>query len=74
MADDATRISELPQENQGVFKKLREMKLGTHIDHTHSMSVTRLGEKYNLMIVIDGIDFVGPQTCQVRTNSEELLH
>ena len=25
------------------------------------------------MIVIDGIDFVWPQTCQVRTNPEDLL-
>jgi hypothetical protein len=26
------------------------------------------------MIVIDGIDFVWPQTCQVRTHPEDLLH
>ena len=26
------------------------------------------------MIVIDGIDFVWTQTCQVRTNPEDLLH
>ena len=38
--------------------KLREMKLGPHIDHAHSISIGRLGEKYYLMIVIDGIDFV----------------
>jgi hypothetical protein len=50
------------------------MKLGVHIDHTHSISIVRLGEKYYLMIVIDGIDFVCPQTCQVRTNPEDLLH
>jgi hypothetical protein len=50
------------------------MKLGAHIDHAHSISVGRLGKKYYLMIVIDGIDFVWPQTCQVRTNPEDLLH
>jgi hypothetical protein len=50
------------------------MKLGAHIDHTHSISIDRLGEKYYLMIVIDGIDFVWPQTCQVRTNPKDLLH
>jgi hypothetical protein len=27
-----------------------------------------------LMTVIDGIDFVWPQTCQVWTNPEDLLH
>jgi hypothetical protein len=58
VADDVTRPSELPQENHDVFKKLREMKLGAHIDHAHSISIDRLGEKYYLMIVIDGIDFV----------------
>jgi hypothetical protein len=73
-AGDATRPSELPQENQDVLKKLREMKVGAHIDHAHSISIGRLGEKYYLMIVIDGIDFVWPQTCQVRTNPEDLLH
>jgi hypothetical protein len=26
------------------------------------------------MIVIDGIDFLWPQTCQVRTNPEDLLY
>jgi hypothetical protein len=26
------------------------------------------------MIVIDGIDFVWPQTCQLRTNPKDLLH
>jgi hypothetical protein len=50
------------------------MKLGAHIDHAYSISIVRLGEKYYLMIVIDGIDFVCPQTCQVRTNPEDLLH
>ena len=49
---------ELPQENQDVLKMLREMKVGDHIDHTHSISIDRLAEKYYLMIVIDGIDFV----------------
>ena len=34
------------------------MKLGTHIDHTHSIPIGRLGEKYYLMIVIDGIDYL----------------
>ncbi len=58
VAGDAAHPSELPQENQGVLKKLREMKLGAHIDHTHAMSIGRLWGKYNLMIVIDGIDFV----------------
>jgi hypothetical protein len=71
---DVALPSELPQENQDVFKKLREMKLGAHIDHAHSISVGRLGEKYYLMIVIDGIDFVWPQTCQIRTHPEDLLH
>jgi hypothetical protein len=28
-----------------------------------TLSVGRLGEKYYLIIVIDGIDFVWPQTC-----------
>jgi hypothetical protein len=69
-----TRPSELPQENQDVLKKLREMKLGAHIDHVHSISIDRLGGKFYLMIVIDGIDFVWTQTCQVRTNPEDLLH
>ena len=58
VAGVAARLSELPQENQDVLKKLREMKLGAHIDHAHSISVGRLGEKYYLMIVIDGVDFV----------------
>ncbi len=59
---------------QDVLKKLREMKLGAHIDHTHSISIGRLGEMYYLMIVIDGIDFVWSQTCQVRTHPKDLLH
>ena len=59
----AARPSALPQNNQDVFKKLREMKLGVHIDHANSISVGRLGEKYCLMIVIDGMDFVWAQTC-----------
>jgi hypothetical protein len=59
---DKTHPSELPQENQDVLKKLREMKLGAHIDHAHSISIGRLGEQYNLMIVIDVIDFVWSQT------------
>jgi hypothetical protein len=71
---DVTRPSPLPQENQDVLKKVREMKLGGHIDHAHSISLVRLGEKYYLMILIDGIDFVWTQTCQVRTNPEDLLH
>ena len=74
MAGVVARLSELPQENQDVLKKLREMKLGAHIDHAHSISVGRLGENYYLMIVIDGVDFVWSQTCQVRTNPEDLLH
>ncbi len=74
MAGVVARLSELPEENQDVLKKLREMKLGAHIDHTHSISIGRLGEKYYLMIVIDGVDFVWSQTCQVRTNPEDLLH
>ena len=45
VADDAARLSELPQENQDVLKKLREMKLGAHIDHAYSISIGRLGEK-----------------------------
>jgi hypothetical protein len=64
----------LPQENQDVLKKLRQMKLGAHIDHAHFISIGRLGEKYYLMIVIDGIDFLWPQTCQTRTHPEDLLH
>ena len=72
VAGDAARPSELLQENQDVLKKLREMKLGAHIDHAHSISIGRLGEKYYLMIVIDGIDLCGlrharlgpiPKTC-----------
>ncbi len=62
VAGDAARSSELPQENQDVLKKIREMKLGARIGHAHSMSIGRLGEKYYLMIVIDGIDFLWPQT------------
>jgi hypothetical protein len=50
------------------------MKLSAHIDHAHSISIGRLGEKYYLMIVIDGINFVWSQTCQVRTNPEDLFH
>jgi hypothetical protein len=50
------------------------MKIGAHIDHAHSISIDRLGEKYYLMIVIDGIELVWSQTCQVRTNPEDLLH
>jgi hypothetical protein len=73
VAGDATLPSELPQENQDVLKKLREMKLGAHIDHAHSISIGRLGEKHYLMIVIDGIDFVWSQTCQVQTIPEDLL-
>ena len=38
---DASRPSELPQENQDVLEKLREMKLGSHIDHTLSISIGR---------------------------------
>ena len=38
-----------------MLRKLREMKLGAHIDHAHSISIGRLGETYYLMIVIDGI-------------------
>ncbi len=57
-----------------MLKKLREMKLGTNVDHAHSISIDGLGEKYYLMIVIDGVDFVWSQTCQVRTNPEDLLH
>ena len=71
VAGDAARPSALPQENQDVLKKLRQMKLGAHIDHAHSISIGRLGEKYYLMIVIDGIDFLWPQTCQTRTHPEE---
>jgi hypothetical protein len=44
-AGDAARLSELPQENQEMLKKLREMKLGPHIDHAHSISIGRLAEK-----------------------------
>jgi hypothetical protein len=50
------------------------MKLGAHIDNAHSISVGRLEEKYYLMIVIDGIDFVWHQTYNVRNNPEDLLH
>ena len=39
VAGVVARLSELPQENQDVLKKMREMKLGAHIDHTHSISV-----------------------------------
>ena len=56
------------------MKKLPSMNLGSHIDHANLSSIGRLGEKYYLMIVIDGIDFVWPQTCQVRTHPEDLLH
>jgi hypothetical protein len=42
VGDDATRPSELPQENQDVLTKLREMKLGAHIDHAYSISIDRL--------------------------------
>ncbi len=74
VAGDVARPSALPQENQDVLKKLREMKLGAHIDHALSISIGRLGEKYYLMIVIDGIDFLWPQTCQTRTHPEDHLH
>jgi hypothetical protein len=66
---DPARLSELHQENQDVMKKLPSMNLGSHIDHANLSSIGRLGEKYYLMIVIDGIDFVCPQTYnQVRTH------
>jgi hypothetical protein len=38
---DASRPTTLSQENQDVLKTLREMKLGTHIDHVHSIFVRR---------------------------------
>ena len=38
-----------------------------------SISVGRLGEKYYLMIVMDGIDFLWAQICKVRTNPEDLM-
>jgi hypothetical protein len=44
VSGDAARLSELPQENQDVIKKLREMKLGAHIDHAHSISIGHLGK------------------------------
>jgi hypothetical protein len=37
------RPSELPQENQDVVKKMREMKLGAYIDNARSISLGRLG-------------------------------
>ncbi len=45
-----------------------------HGSHAYSISIGRLGEKYYLMIVIDGIDFLWSQTCQTRTHPEDLLH
>ena len=39
-----------------ILKKLHEMKLGAHIGHVYSLSVGRRGEKYYLMIGIDGIE------------------
>ena len=53
VAGDAARPSELLQENQDVLKKLREMKLGAHIDHAHSISIGRLGEKYSIVVSHD---------------------
>ncbi len=44
VAGDAARPSELPQENQDVLKKLREMKLGAHNDHALSSSSADLGK------------------------------
>jgi hypothetical protein len=35
VADDAARPFELQQDHQNVLKKLREMKLGAHIDHVY---------------------------------------
>lgn len=58
VAGGTARPSKLPQDNQAVLKKLREIKLGARIDH----------EKYYLMIVIDGIDFLWAQTCKLRTD------
>jgi hypothetical protein len=44
VSDDATRPSELPQENQDVLTKFREMKFGTHIDVFILSLLTDLGK------------------------------
>ncbi len=41
-------------------------KLGLHINYAHSISLGYSKEKYYLILVVDGIDFVWGQTCTTR--------
>jgi hypothetical protein len=43
-------------------------KLGLHIDYAHSISLGYSKEKYCLILVVDGIDFVWGQTCTTRSS------
>ena len=48
-------------------------KLGLHIDYAHSISLGYSKEKYYLILVVDGIDFVWGQTCTTRSTPEDLI-
>jgi hypothetical protein len=48
-------------------------KLVLHIDYAHSISLGYSKEKYYLIFVVDGIDFVWGQTCTTRSTPEDLI-
>ena len=48
-------------------------KLDLHIDYAHSISLGYSKEKYYLILVVDGIDFVWGQTCTTRSTPEDLI-
>ncbi len=48
-------------------------KLGLHIDYAPSISLGYSKEKYYLILVVDGIDFVWGQTCTTRLTTEDLI-
>ena len=48
-------------------------KLGLHIDYAHAISLGYAKEKYYLILVVDGIDFVWGQTCTTRSSPEDLI-
>ena len=48
-------------------------KMGLHIDYAHSISLGYSKEKYYLILVVDGIDFVWGQTCTTRSTPEDLI-
>jgi hypothetical protein len=49
------------------------VQLGLHIDYAHSISLGYSKEKYYLILVVDGIDFVWGQTCTTRSTPEDLI-